>query len=132
MEHALETSVSDSELASRTELPFYLFGGGGRRAVPCRVRWISDHYAYVVAPLATATAVKQQWEAAAVVPADSDQSQAHERRIQVELVSAEALLGSDSGREGLLLRFLGSQEGSQAQAAEKRAGKSSEPLPAGS
>lgn len=112
MNSQFETRIPEVGSAPPTDLPFYLFGGAGaQRAVPCRARWVSDRYAYVVAPLATATTVKQQWEATAFIPASGDRPPAHQRRVQVELVSAEALLGSDSGREGLLLRFLGSRSG---------------------
>ena len=109
MESQLEMTAATDVPECSTDLPFYLFGGAGRRAVPCRARWISDRYAYVVAPLATATAVRQQWEATAFVPPTDPHSEARQRHLQVELVSAETLLGADSGREGLLLRFLGSK-----------------------
>jgi len=88
------------------DAPFYLFRGTGGRKVSCRTRWISDEYAYVVAPLATATSVRQHWNAATDLPAAGRGNAGGQRQLEVELVSAEALLGSDSGREGLLLRFL--------------------------
>ena len=90
-----------------TDRPLYLFGEHGPRTVCCRTRWMTDKYAYVVAPLATATLVRQRWQATTSAP-NRDREPVVNRRGQfdVELVSAEALWGSDSGKEGLLLRFL--------------------------
>jgi hypothetical protein len=89
---------------SATNMPFYLFGEGGRSVVRCRTRWVADNRVYVVAPLGTARAVKQRWEASAWAPSDSG-GPSGQRPVPVELVSAESLLGSDSGMEGLLLRI---------------------------
>ena len=88
-----------------SDRPFYLFGGHGPPPVRCRTRWITDKYAYVVAPLATATLVRQRWQAATSIP-ERDPPPGDRGRFSVELVSAEALMGSDSGNEGLLLRVL--------------------------
>ncbi len=110
MNSQLESSGSQTQATSATDLPFFLFSEQGRRAVPCQARWVSDKYAYVVAPLATARAVKQRWEATAFVPGGRQPGAARQQHVQVELMSAETLFGADSGREGLLLRFLGSEE----------------------
>jgi hypothetical protein len=131
MERELETSLRQPKPLSAADLPFFLFGGGGRRAVHCRARWVSDRYAYVVAPLATATAVKQQWNATAIVPSADGSIPTRERHVQVELVSAEELLGSDSGREGLLLRVLGSQRRLGAHAKDDRSPEPSSQVPLG-
>jgi len=88
-----------------SDRPFYLFGSDGRRAVRCRTRWMTDKFAYVVAPLATATAVRQRWHASTSTP-QTPRQDAPAGGFSVELISAETLLGSDSGNEGLLLRFL--------------------------
>ena len=90
-------------------LPFYLFGNDRRCVVRCRTRWVSDNCVYVVAPLGTATAVRQHWRASAFVPTDQGHRTPHED-VSVELVSAESLLGADSGMEGLLLRIAGRKE----------------------
>ena len=87
-----------------TETLLVLLGSGDKKGVPCTTRWMDDRHAYVVAPLATATTVHQQWEAMAV-PSIKDQTTVRERRLHVELISADILLGSDSGKEGLLLRY---------------------------
>ena len=99
----------DSGPMAATNMPFYLFGGDGRRAVRCRTRWVADNCVYVVAPLGTARAVKQRWQASAFLPGDPA-TPARQRRVNVELVSAESLLGSDSGMEGLLLRVALSED----------------------
>ncbi|MCP4245869.1 MAG: hypothetical protein GY778_02365 [bacterium] len=130
MNNQLESSGSQAQAQSSTDLPFFLFGEQGRRAVPCQARWVSDRYAYVVAPLATARAVKQQWEATAFVPGGRQSSAARQQHVQVELMSAETLMGADSGREGLLLRFLGSKEGT-APTPPTRTDTAGSPHPAG-
>ena len=99
----------DSGPMAATNMPLYLFGGDGRCVVRCRTRWVADNCVYVVAPLGTATAVKQRWQASAFAPADAGPP-GRQRQVAVELVSAETLLGSDSGKEGLLLR-IGSADG---------------------
>ncbi|HUU84241.1 MAG TPA: hypothetical protein VM243_12125 [Phycisphaerae bacterium] len=99
----------DSGPAAATNTPFYLFGGDGRYIVRSRIRWVADNCIYVVAPLGTATAIKQRWQASAFYPADPDE-QGRRRHVNVELISAEALLGSDSGNEGLLLRIAPADE----------------------
>lgn len=80
-----------------------VLGPDSQTPVRCAARWIDDRHAYVVAPLATATAVHQRWEACALLT-DRGQSIPRERRLLVELISADTL-GSDSGKEGLLLRY---------------------------
>ena len=90
-------------------LPFYLFGNDRRCIVRCRTRWVSDNCVYVVAPLGTATAVRQRWQASAFLPTDRSLRSPTED-VSVELVSAESLLGADSGKEGLLLRIADRKE----------------------
>jgi hypothetical protein len=71
---------------------------------------MDDHHAYVVAPLATATAMHQRWEALTCPPGQQG-GRGGERRLQVELISADTLLGQDSGKEGLLLRYFEQRPG---------------------
>ena len=110
MDSQLESPGDQTQATSAKDLPFFLFNEQGRRAVPCQARWVSDKYAYVVAPLATARAVKQRWEATAFIPGGRRPGAARQQHVQVELMSAETLMGADSGREGLLLRFLDSEQ----------------------
>ncbi len=113
-------SSHDEVRVAPCERPFFLFGGDGRRKVRCRTRWMTDKYAYVVAPMATATLVRQRWQAATTVPQTEPVGLA-DQELQVELVSAETLLGADSGKEGLLLRFLGPQMASPVEERDARA-----------
>ena len=95
--------VLGSGTKAATDKSFYLFEGDGRCPVRCRTRWIADDRIYVVAPFGTATAVKQHWQASAVLPTERG-SRTGQQPLSVELLSAESLLGADSGSEGLLLR----------------------------
>jgi len=88
----------------------YLLRSGGTTAVRCPTRWMDDHHAYVVAPLATATAMHQRWEALTRPPGQKG-ARAEGRCLQVELISADTLLGPDSGKEGLLLRYFEQKPG---------------------
>ncbi len=97
-------SVGVGNTDAATDKPFYLLGGNGRCPILCRTRWTADELIYVVAPLGTATAVKQHWQASAVLPTERD-GPTGQQRLSVDLVSAESLLGADSGSEGLLLRI---------------------------
>jgi hypothetical protein len=99
-------AVPGSGAKDATDKSFYLFGGNGRWPIRCRTRWIAEDRIYVVAPLGTATAVKQHWQASTVLPTERG-SPTGQQRLSVELVSAESLLGADSGSEGLLLRIAG-------------------------
>ncbi len=96
--------VRGSGTKAATDKSFYLFEGDGRYPIRCRTRWTADDRIYVVAPLGTATAVKQHWQASAVLPTERG-SPTGRQRLSVDLVSAESLLGADSGLEGLLLRI---------------------------
>ncbi len=98
------TILPADQADSQTEESLYLLGSWNPRPIRCTTRWSDDCHAYVVAPLATARIARQQWRAMSG-PRLTKRGKAQSRVPNVELVSANALLGADSGKEGLLLRF---------------------------
>ncbi len=98
------TALSGVDAGTITDRDLYLVGSDSSRPVRCTTRWMDERHAYVVAPLATAKAAEQRWEALTAPPAGGGRSSTR-RRLSVELISANALLGPDSGKEGLLLRY---------------------------
>ena len=98
------TALSGDHAGPEAEQALFLLGSGSRQPVQCTTRWRDDRHAYVVAPLATARAARQQWQAL-TCPPDGDPAAVREPDLNVELVAANALLGADSGKEGLLLRY---------------------------
>lgn len=97
-----QTEASQDRRGERG-VPLYLLGSEQKSPVECSTRWMDDRHAYVVAPLATARMAGQEWDVV-TSPGKPGRKAPKERR-HAQLVAADALLGPDSGKEGLLLRF---------------------------
>ncbi len=103
-------ALSGDRTGDEPEQTLYLLSTGSRRPVRCTTRWKDDQHAYVVAPLATARVAGQRWQALSE-PVAGGSKKARGTGRTVELVSAKALMGADSGKEELVLRYFEAKPG---------------------